>query len=170
MNPRPSHSPKHDKMLTGVIAVAFYLCVLYFCSPCTLIKKKIKFSSYIRKFRMERLQSHIWLTASSYMGKPFLLYDFITAPLWISLYMRQIFFSFLSVYPIVPSAVKHWDKRVSASLRISSQCVNNTNTSSRNEKKFQIFRQIFLSIFLFSDTPSRNNIVLNNTIIRTKPF
>ncbi len=32
----------------------------------TLIKKKIKFSSYIRKFRMEQLQSHIWLTASSY--------------------------------------------------------------------------------------------------------
>ncbi len=33
-----------------------------------LIKKKIKFSSYIRKFRVEQLQSHIvWLTASSYM-------------------------------------------------------------------------------------------------------
>ncbi len=32
--------------------------------PHTLIKKKIKFSSYIRKFRMEQLQSHIWLTAS----------------------------------------------------------------------------------------------------------
>ncbi len=31
-----------------------------------LIKKKIKFSSYIRKFRVEQLQSHIWLTASSY--------------------------------------------------------------------------------------------------------
>ncbi len=31
----------------------------------TLIKKKIKFSSNIRKFRMEQLQSHIWLTASS---------------------------------------------------------------------------------------------------------
>ncbi len=29
-------------------------------------KKKIKFSSYIRKFWMEQLQSHIWLTASSY--------------------------------------------------------------------------------------------------------
>ncbi len=27
----------------------------------TLIKKKIKFSSYIRKFRIEQLQSHIWL-------------------------------------------------------------------------------------------------------------
>ncbi len=33
----------------------------------TLIKNKIKFSSYIRKFGIERLQSHIWLMASSYM-------------------------------------------------------------------------------------------------------
>jgi hypothetical protein len=57
---------------------------------------------------MEQLQSHIWLTASSYMGKylcisqyinkPFLIYDFATAPLWISLYMRKIRFYFLSVY------------------------------------------------------------------------
>ncbi len=31
-----------------------------------LIKKKIKFSSYIRKFIIEQLQSHIWLTAFSY--------------------------------------------------------------------------------------------------------
>ncbi len=31
---------------------------------CTLIKKKIKFSSYIRKFRRDRLQSHIWLKRS----------------------------------------------------------------------------------------------------------
>ncbi len=56
---------------------------------------------------MEQLQSHIWLTSSSYMGKylrissfsrkPFLIYDFATAPLWISLYMRKIGFSFLSV-------------------------------------------------------------------------
>ncbi len=56
---------------------------------------------------MEQLQSHIWLTASSSMGKyfrissfirkPFLIYDFATVPLWISLYMRKIFFSFLSV-------------------------------------------------------------------------
>jgi hypothetical protein len=57
---------------------------------------------------MEQLQSHIWLTASSYMGnylrissyirKPFLIYDFSTALLWISLYMRKFWFSFLSVY------------------------------------------------------------------------
>jgi hypothetical protein len=59
-------------------------------SQDTLIKKKIKFSSYIRKFRMEKLQSHICLTASSnmrtylaissYIRKPFLIYDFATAP------------------------------------------------------------------------------------------
>ncbi len=33
----------------------------------TLIKKKIKFSPYVRKLRMEQLQSHIWLKASSYI-------------------------------------------------------------------------------------------------------
>ncbi len=82
------------------------LCHWYECnlSASTLIKKKNKFSSYIRKFRMEQLRSHIWLTASSYLRissnirQPFLIYDFATAPLWISLYMRKSWFSFLSVY------------------------------------------------------------------------
>ncbi len=46
-------------------------------------KKKRKFSSYIRKFRMEQLQSHIWLTASSYTVKYLRISsfpDFATAP------------------------------------------------------------------------------------------
>jgi hypothetical protein len=53
---------------------------------------------------MEQLQSHIWLAASSDMvkylrisslyRKPFLIYDFATSPLRISLYMRNL----LSVY------------------------------------------------------------------------
>ncbi len=30
---------------------------------------------------------------SSYIRKPFLIYDFATAPFWISLYIRKIFFS-----------------------------------------------------------------------------
>jgi hypothetical protein len=57
---------------------------------------------------MEQLQSHIWPTASPYLGKflrissyirqPFPIYDFATVPLWISLNMRKIFFSFLSVH------------------------------------------------------------------------
>jgi hypothetical protein len=76
---------------------------------CTLIKKKIKFSSYIRKLRKDRLQSHIRLKASSsymvkylriysYFGKPFLIYEFATDPISISLYMRKISFSFLSMH------------------------------------------------------------------------
>ncbi len=66
----------------------------------SLIKKENQIFSYIRKFRMEQLQSHIWLTASSYMGKylsissyirkPFLINDLATSPVWISLYMRKI--------------------------------------------------------------------------------
>ncbi len=69
-----------------------------------LIKRKSNFPHIcIRKFRVEQLQSYIWLTASyigkyfrisSYIRKPFLIYDFATAPLWISLYMRKIWFSF----------------------------------------------------------------------------
>ncbi len=41
-----------------------------------------------------------WHYYSSYIRKPFLIYDFATAPLWISLYMRKIFFSFLSVWQV----------------------------------------------------------------------
>jgi hypothetical protein len=50
----------------------------------TLIKKKIKFSSYVRKFTVEQLQSHICMrkcgNISPYMGRPLVIYDFATAP------------------------------------------------------------------------------------------
>ncbi len=69
-----------------------------------LIKKKVKFSSYIRKFRVEQLQSHIWGRASWYMRKceniyqymrrPLVIYDVSTVPFWISLYVRNISFLF----------------------------------------------------------------------------
>ena len=36
------------------------------------------------------------------MRRPLVIYDFATAPFWISLYMRNIFFSFLSVYGLLP--------------------------------------------------------------------
>ncbi len=39
----------------------------------------------------------IYLRISSYIRKRFPIYDFATAPIWISLYMRKILFSFLSV-------------------------------------------------------------------------
>ena len=58
----------------------------------------------MRKFQRFSLKNPIWLTASSYMvkyfrissyiRKPFLIHDFATAPICISLYMRKILFSF----------------------------------------------------------------------------
>jgi hypothetical protein len=49
----------------------------------TLIKKKIKFSSYIRKLNRDRLQSHKWLTASSYIVKYLRISSYIWKPLLI---------------------------------------------------------------------------------------
>ncbi len=106
-----------------------YLYRIFFILAVKLhwYKRKLKFSSYTRKFRMEQLQSHIWLTASSYMGiylrissyirKPFFIYDFATAPLWISLYMRKIWFSFLSVYEGWKGGALRADLRVWAWIR-----------------------------------------------------
>ncbi len=39
-----------------------------------------------------------YVRISSYIRKSFLIYHLATAPIWIFLYMRKIFFSFLSVY------------------------------------------------------------------------
>ena len=56
-------------------------------------KKEDQISSYIRKFRRNQMQSHIGLTASSdmvifkylrissYISKPFLIYDFANDPI-----------------------------------------------------------------------------------------
>ncbi len=96
------------------LVLKFFRSTLLRTAMFTLIKKKIKLSSYIGKIRVEQLQSHIWRTASSkkkkkkknmgkylcissYIRKPFLIYDFATALLWISQYMRKVWFSFLSV-------------------------------------------------------------------------
>ncbi len=43
-------------------------------------KKKIKFCSYIRIFRWDQVQSHIWLTASSYMVKYLRISSYIRNP------------------------------------------------------------------------------------------
>ncbi len=79
---------------------------------CTLIKKKIKFSSYIRIFRVEQLQRHIytvWLTASSYMGKYLRISSYIRKPflpnIWLCncstqnfpIYKENLIFFFISV-------------------------------------------------------------------------
>jgi len=40
------------------------------------------------------------------MRRPLVIYDFATAPFWISLYMRKIWFSFLSVWMIMISCLE----------------------------------------------------------------
>ncbi len=60
-----------------------------------------------KEIERDRVQGHIWLTAStclvknlrisSYIGKPFLKYDFAPDPIWISLY-KWGKFSVLSVF------------------------------------------------------------------------
>ncbi len=35
-----------------------------------------------------------------YMRRPLVIYDFATDPIWISLYLRKILFSFLPVYTV----------------------------------------------------------------------
>ncbi len=74
-----------------------HILIRYRLQSCSFNdKKKRKFSSYIRNFRREQLQSHtgIWLTVSSnmtkylrissYIRKLFLIYEFATDPIWIS--------------------------------------------------------------------------------------
>ncbi len=62
-----------------------------------------------------------YLRISSYVRKPFLIYDFATAPLWISLYMRKIRFSFLSVHLQILENSEKW---VSCpSLILSKSCL-----------------------------------------------
>ncbi len=43
---------------------------------------------------------------SPYMRRPLVIYDFATAPSWISLNMRKIWFSFLSVYNTPPTTAQ----------------------------------------------------------------
>ncbi len=76
---------------------------LFYFGKYTDKKKKIKFSSYIRKFRVEQLQSHIWGKASQYMRKcanisPYMrrllvIYDFTT----FLIYEENLIFFFITV-------------------------------------------------------------------------
>ncbi len=89
---------------------------ILFCPACPFTdKKENKIFLIYEEILRDRAQSmHIWLTASSYMmnylrissyiRKPFLIYDFATDPIWISIHMRKILFSFLSVFAVTALA------------------------------------------------------------------
>ncbi len=119
-----------DWMLPYPSSLFFCLLILFLvwsggAPENALIKKEKKFSSYIRKFRRDRLQSHIWLTASSYMvkylrissyiRKPFLLYD--SASEFPHIYKEKFVFFFISV---AAGRVKFWPSRWWVS--VSNRC------------------------------------------------
>ncbi len=70
--------------------------------PATVTKKRTKFSSYIRKFRWDRLQSYIWGRKSfliyEEMRKYLTIYKEAVSPFWISLFMKEIWLNFF--YPV----------------------------------------------------------------------
>ncbi len=104
--------------------------MVFFTSSLLYTDKKIKFSSYIKKFKVEQLQSHIWLTRpphiwetlriSSYIRKPFLIYDFAIAPLWLPYIWGKFYFLFYQCSVNDTSFVRYiWDRgavQVSMSL------------------------------------------------------
>ncbi len=98
----------HHSLFLSLLEEETINCPPFYDMIPALIKNKIKFSAYIKKCRRDRFQSHIWLKASSYIvkylrissyiRKPILIYEFTTDTIWISVYMRKVPFSFLSVY------------------------------------------------------------------------
>ncbi len=95
---------------------------------CTLIKKKIKLSWYVRKFRgigckviYDYRPPHIWwkyLCITSYIRKPFFIYDFAPDPMHLNfpIHEENFVFFFISV-PVLncnpsqlqkPLSIKHY--------------------------------------------------------------
>ncbi len=130
--------------LSVMLARERYLAVCY-PNHHTLKKKKIKFFSYIRKFRMEQLQSHIWLTVSSYMGKYLRISSHIRKFLpniWLCNCML------LSEFPYI------WGKftpclRICSALCLKGQC-------------HEIFCFRFFSWIAFPQAPDNNSRVISN--------
>ncbi len=94
-------------LLVGLInareTLQYYMIILTaqkLCKEATLIKNKINFSSYIKKFIWDRLQIHIWLTVSSYgwyfrissyITKTFLIYYFASHLNFLTVQLKKVY-------------------------------------------------------------------------------
>jgi hypothetical protein len=78
-----------------------------------LIYKEIQSGAVTKSYMRKGFLIHMRKCAniSPYMRMPLVIYDFATAPFWISLYMRKIVFSFLSVYSSMYRDIK-WERRI----------------------------------------------------------
>ncbi len=69
-----------------------------------LLYKEIQMESVAKSYMTITASSYMvkYLRISSYIRRPFLINEFATDPIWISLYMRKISFSFfISAFAIV---------------------------------------------------------------------
>ncbi len=101
---------RHFETISSAIFRTIYINSKWSIAPKSGIREKYCTLLHTDKKENKRVQSHIWLTASSilicgekfaqfliYYRKPFYINDFAPDPIWISLYMRKILFSFLSM-------------------------------------------------------------------------
>ncbi len=144
----------------------------------TLIKKKIEFSSYIWKFRVEQLQSHIWGRPGFliyeemrkyfpiYEGRrPLVIHDFATAPFWISLYLRKILFLFyhctigaahifwstqLRLHPILPHPAEYVSTVISMMQNNYKLCLKSASQDQRPPVPALTYEYIFLQAFILT--------------------
>jgi hypothetical protein len=88
-----------------------------------------------------------YLRISWYIRKPFLIYDFPTAPFWISLNMRKIWFSFLSVYdPNCQQGLSHEWGNVEFSINLCASPFNEDLSKSTTFSQAQTRKMQDLSI------------------------
>ncbi len=79
----------------------------------TLIKKKVKFSSYRRNFRWERLQSHIWGRVYEEMRKYLVIYEVglcNRSLLDFLIYKENFVFFFISILTIPVARCQHAER------------------------------------------------------------
>jgi hypothetical protein len=93
----PSHHLQHR---TDIKCEIIWRCTDKKEKKIFLIYKEIQKGAFAKSYMTNGLLIYGEIFAHFLIYKPFLINDFATAPLWISLYMRKIWFSFLSVWEI----------------------------------------------------------------------
>jgi len=121
----PLLSVAHMIQIVRLLALlAIPVLSVLLCSYSYTDKKENKILLIYKEIQRNRVQSHLWLTTSSYImqifvhssfiRKPFLIYDFAPDPIWGN------FFSFLSVYRGLIECLITW--------RSAKDCIQEVNS------------------------------------------
>ncbi len=128
-------------------------------SPPHWLKRRKKFSSNKRKFRWDRVQSHIWGRASKkmrkwanispYMRRPLVIYDFAPDPS----YMRKILFYFLSRHPQIARLARYCSLYSNQPPLSPSLWLYQSNMQTLMKENIGIGPWISLHMYCFSIPP-----------------